>query len=1324
MRLNYKRIWKPVEILVSVVIGITLFGLFNWFNNSWQLFSFKAEFVPMAPTTGIVMLLLCFSTLYSLSCNKYKQFKPILYSLFTLITIYALYIITLRVFSLGDPIIDQYISGFQYMNGVALGVMSPITAIIAITTMLSVFFSIAEFNAKIRWRTTGIILAIINLLFSLTIVLSYASGMPLFYGIRTIPMALFTALAYLFLNLALIGMYGKGGWMIDLFGNLEKDIQKKPRYFRSSSIFIFFILSTLITVGGLVFLRQSYIAEKDDVSKELQTIGDLKADQIRDWYQERLSDGYVIENSDVIEKQAVDVVLGKSDQNARNEVLQWMQHFQQRYSYAEFSLFDKTGKLILSTTEGNIDSEAQFDSTFKAAMIKNKMVIRDLHTEKRKHQQQEVPIHMNIWIPLNVHGVKAEGAWLLQVNPDVYLYPLIQSWPTFSKTGETLLVRKEGNEVVFLNSLKHKKSTALKLRIEMDKYDALPAVMAVKGKIGVVEGLDYRGEPVLSAIRSVEGTPWFLVAKVDRKEIYGPLSVRTETIWLFIFILIVLVALATGYWEKERDQQWLNRQLNLSLERQQYADQLQIISQRLELATDAAHIGIWDWDLITNNLVWDDTMYELYGISKEQFAGAYEAWLACIDPRDKDNAYQISERAIKGETEYDTEFRIKWQDGSFHYIKADGMIIRDDNGKAVRMLGTNYDITARKHAEEALKESEEDLKESQRIAKVGSWRLDIATNQVKWSDELYRMYGFDPKLPPPPYTEHQKLFTQESWERLSQALASTTETGTPYELELETVRNDGSKGWMWVFGETLRDVNGLTIALHGATQDISERKMAEEEIKRIAERLQTIIDKSPFGAHTYIVDENNDLIFTNYNLSANAILGFDHNSFIGRKIEEVFPAHATSEIPGIYRQVALTGVPYENIDYYYQDGSITGVYDVRAIQTGDRRVTAFFIDITERKQFEDKLREAKDWLQKIIDSSPFGAYTYNVSDDNKLIFSGYNLSADIIKGYEHQKLIGKTIEEAFPTIAGTDIAEINLKVMQTGEVFERIEYAYVDNKITEAYDVRTIKTGDKQVTAFFMDVTERQKAEAEIKALNESLEQKVSERTAQLTASMKELEAFSYSVSHDLRAPLRGIDGWSLALYEDYHDLLDDKGKKSLEIIRAEAQSMGKLIDAMLNLSKMSRGDMEYKPVNLSELAQSIVKKLEDIETSRIVKLTIQPDMVEKCDLRLMEIALTNLLGNAFKFTSKKSDAEVQFGKTSVNGKEAYFVKDNGVGFDMQYAGKLFGTFQRLHKTTDFAGTGIGLATVKRIIIRHGGTIWAESEPDKNTTFYFTLKEE
>jgi signal transduction histidine kinase len=248
-----------------------------------------------------------------------------------------------------------------------------------------------------------------------------------------------------------------------------------------------------------------------------------------------------------------------------------------------------------------------------------------------------------------------------------------------------------------------------------------------------------------------------------------------------------------------------------------------------------------------------------------------------------------------------------------------------------------------------------------------------------------------------------------------------------------------------------------------------------------------------------------------------------------------------------------------------------------------------------------------------------------------------------------------------------------------------------------------------------------ERQDRELQRGREDLERRVQERTAQLATANKELEAFSYSVSHDLRGPLRSIDGFSRAVLDDYSDKLDDAGKDYLKRVRAAAVRMGELIDDLLKLSRVTRAEVRRESTNLSSMAKSIAKSLQEQSPQRKVEFRIGEGLETEADSRLLQVVLENLMGNAWKYTSRHEQALIEFGRNSENGEPVFYIRDDGAGFDPRYSSQLFGAFQRLHGVKEFPGTGIGLATVQRIIHKHGGEIWAESEVEKGATFYFRV---
>jgi light-regulated signal transduction histidine kinase (bacteriophytochrome) len=253
------------------------------------------------------------------------------------------------------------------------------------------------------------------------------------------------------------------------------------------------------------------------------------------------------------------------------------------------------------------------------------------------------------------------------------------------------------------------------------------------------------------------------------------------------------------------------------------------------------------------------------------------------------------------------------------------------------------------------------------------------------------------------------------------------------------------------------------------------------------------------------------------------------------------------------------------------------------------------------------------------------------------------------------------------------------------------------------------------------DMTNQRNAEYALRKLNEELERRVTQRTSDLAAANQELDSFAYSISHDMRAPLRSIDGFSQALAEDYGGVFDAQAQDYLQRVRNAARRMSGMIDAMLHMSRQTRGALVLGEVDLSAMAREVIEELQQRAPDRAVRNVVPPHLIARADARLMRVVLDNLIGNAWKYTINTENAEIVFAAQKNNGETVYCIKDNGPGFDMAHADKLFHAFQRLHNGSDIEGHGIGLATAQRIIHRHGGRIWAEAEPGKGAAFYFTL---
>jgi PAS domain S-box-containing protein len=569
------------------------------------------------------------------------------------------------------------------------------------------------------------------------------------------------------------------------------------------------------------------------------------------------------------------------------------------------------------------------------------------------------------------------------------------------------------------------------------------------------------------------------------------------------------------------------------------------------------------------------------------------------------------------------------------------------------------------------------------------------------------------------------LIPEESQAELEHFLEKTLGGEVLHDIQVRRKKKNGELLHVSLSTAPIDDGQGAVVGIMVLLVDNTERKQAEEALRASKQLYVELVDS--IDGIVWEMDFSS-FYFTFVSKRAEKLLGYPVEEW--SKTNTFWQDHICPEDRGVALTSCLTATERgENHELVYRfltaDGRYIWLRDIVTVVTENDRAAKLrgvMFDITTGKEAEEALVASEERYRRLFESNPIPMWLFDLET---LAFLAVNDAAVEHYGYSRDEFLAMTIGDIRPE---EDIPSLMHELQQVSSGFRLAgvwRHRKRDGSLikVEIASHTTPFAGRAAVIAMAMDVTERLQAEEQVRRLNAELEQRVVQRTAQLEEANKELESFSYSVSHDLRAPLRHIDGFSQVLLEDYGGQLDEQGRNHLLRLKKASQRMSQLIDDLLELSRVSRSELDRQATNLSRLAGMILLELKQNQPERQVTWQIMDNIMATGDPRLLRVVLENLLGNAWKYTAKKGEAAIEFGSYPEGGETVYYVRDNGAGFDMRYADKLFAPFQRLHRAEEFEGTGIGLATVKRIVARHGGRIWAESAPDAGATFHFTLSE-
>jgi PAS domain S-box-containing protein len=891
-------------------------------------------------------------------------------------------------------------------------------------------------------------------------------------------------------------------------------------------------------------------------------------------------------------------------------------------------------------------------------------------------------------------------------------------------------------------------------------------------------------------------------------------------------------------------------------ERKKTQEHLKLLLDRIDLATETAGLGVWEWDVTQNTLVWDKQMLNLYGLDHNESGPTFEQWLAFIHRDDRNRLEDVLQQVLDGKYSYDAEFRIISTDGIEKYIRATGKVIRDSKGHARKMIGVNYDVTEERLSKAALLESQQLYKQVISASSEGIILMAGDGRILTWNPAAERIFATPSTEAVGRYVKNlgHIIFNEEGLLLNIDEYPSmiTLKTGKPIYNSILRVVNIKQETFLIqlntnpLFGPdgknpyrvlvTFSDITGLKAAEVNA---INAKEKAEEQ----EAILRAIIENAPF--EVWARDENQAGILENQN-------AFKHfGSILGKKPEDFDSSEETLTLWKSNNQRVLAGETIDDECIYEVNGErrifqqiIAPIYNQQKIEG----IVGFNIDITEKKDAENTLRHREQIFKKAQQLAGLGSFEYifsdnsgvlsenlyrllgvsgemspfknaletvrsfiveddipavqkyysdNINSQNKfdIVFRirrrdgairSFHIRADLnlnesgspssmtglvqditerLRGEEalkqsearlssfmnyvpamimikdrqfrpfyanhnlrilfpYESWHGKTPAEIFPEIEVEFMKLKDKEAMKSGYVaFEDIWKDRSGNEVLcyiQKFRI-SIPGAEPLLGEIITDITYRKKAEDEIRSLNTSLEKRIEDRTSALVEANKELEAFAYSVSHDLRAPLRAVDGFARILLEDFSEKIGEEGKKVCEVIQSNSARMGQLIDDLLAFSRTGRSELNYSQIDMQKLAKAAYLDIADQAQRKSISFDCESLPLVIADHSMIKQVWINLISNAVKFSSRTISPSITINGWTEENYCYYQISDNGVGFNMKYADKLFGVFQRLHNQKEFEGTGAGLAIVKRIIHKHGGDINATSELNAGATFVFKL---
>jgi PAS domain S-box-containing protein len=1145
-------------------------------------------------------------------------------------------------------------------------------------------------------------------------------------------MALLTTAAFMLLSLRLLGGGTVTSGLNSLTRSSSSSTDRPLPAFPWFLLILLVVLPTAIGATGCFVISRQLVDSRHRIEDELVAVAELKIGQIAHWREERLADANAVLDSCDIADDLREFLANPADIRAKNRVLDAMAALTKHNRYARVLLLDANQQVRFSvpTDKGWLGSIAK--SFVARAMRGNQVLVSDLHISS------VVPgyVNMDLFVPLlpspdgSGAARKPIGVLLFEIDPADYLFPLIQSWPTPSLTAETLLVRRDGDSVLFLNELRHQAGTALRLRLPMDRL-SLPAAMAVLGQEHVVAGLDYRNVPVLAAMHPIPDSPWFMVAKVDQEEVYAPIRRQLLTSGALFGVLLLATMFGVALLWRQRDTAFLRQSLAHEEQREALATRIAYLTKH---ANDIIVLADEEWRILDAN----DRAIETYGRTLAELQQMTLRDLHTGDGREAFDRQTRSADATKGAVFETTHQR---RDGSLFPVES--------SLRAVDMAGTTYyqfiirDITERKRAEVSLAESESRLNAILRGLPIPCFVIDGNHRVTHWNRAIENYSGVKTQ---------DAIGTNQHWrafypaerpcmadlqvdgmqDRIPEWYAGKCAPSTLVENTYEATDffpHMGDHGvWLWFTCAPITDADGKVIAAIETMIDVTDRTQAEEALRESEKRYRTLFESAAEGI---LIADAETQQFRHANAAMCRMLGYSENELKRMSIPDIHPKDDVPHVLSLFERMVTQGLSSaQALPCLRKDG--TTIYADLSISSividGRSCLVALFDDVTDRKRAEESLRQSQKRLRNLIDGVSPNMFIALLTPDGTLLET--NRPSLEVAGLKLEDLLGTPFEENYWWNYSEEVKrQLHAAIERAArgepsryDVQIRVaenEFAVLDFSLQPLRD----ETGEIVFLVPSANViTERKQAEESLRRAHDELERRVEERTAQLAAKNEELKGFAYTVSHDLKAPLRGIAGYASELERKHRTGLGDRAQFCVNQILTATHSLDDLIEDLLHYSRLDAETPSDTDVSLCNMVEAILKDRSPLIAKQHTEVTVDvPAGTLRTWERGLTEVLTNLIDNALKYSRNAAPPRliIHAGELDQNWRIA--VSDNGIGFDMKYHDRIFGLFNRLVREDEFEGTGAGLAIVKKMVDKQGGRVWAESAPNQGATFFVEI---